>query len=407
MSDIITGLYPSGKGHNTSFNVKSDFIKVFPSSWRGADFKPTEVRDPESGEMTGAYVVEGKKQFNPESALNTEYNITRTAGGIKSFIDYVQAKTLTDAGISKKVYDLKFFIEGYAFEIFNLDLARYEYPDNDLSDTPTKVDNSDLYVGIRVRYLEIGDADLDDTKVLMPYYWTAINTPIPLDATLRDAYLIDATDETSFNSILSELTGGVKIDEIKNHEDTYIFTGLVLSTEPLQDNDNYYSLKLFEKGELCYGNFWPSEVKGGSANGMSTAIGQPGLKADVEHMLAVGHFNETTKAVTSTDQQTIFAVGNGFDADSRRNAFEVSGYTNSAGDFRSTVKAGGVKFTYSNDKEAIERGDIEALHLINERTEILEDGSGIIINRPNGETFKQHPDIGIHSYGNIYLLSKA
>ncbi|MBO5424053.1 MAG: hypothetical protein J6A25_00900 [Lachnospiraceae bacterium] len=406
MSDIVTGLYPSGKGHNTSFNVKSDFIKVFPSSWRGADFKPTEVRDPESGEQTGAYVAEGKKQFNPESVLNTEYNITRTAGGIKSFIDYAQAKTLTDERISKEVYDLKFFIEGYAFEIFNLDLSRYEYPDNDLSKNPIKAEKFDLYAGIRVGDLEIGDADLDDTKVLMPYYWTAINTPIPLDATLRDAYLIDADDETSFNSILSELTGGVKIDDIKNHEDTtYIFTGLVLSTEPLQDNDNYYSLKLFENGELCYGNFWPSEVKGGRSDGKSTVIGKAGLKADVAHMLAVGQFNTTSG--TSATEKTIFAVGNGFDDNSRRNAFEVTGYTDNTGDFKSTVKAGGVKFTYSKDKEAINRGDIEALHLINERTEILEDGSGIIVNRPIGDTFKQHPEIGIHSYGNINLLSKA
>lgn len=406
MSDIVTGLYPSGKGHNTSFNVKSDFIKVFPSSWRGADFKPTEVIDPESGEQTGAYVVEGKKQFNPESVLNTEYNITRTAGGIKSFIDYAQAKTLTDERISKEVYDLKFFIEGYAFEIFNLDLSRYEYPDNDLSKNPIKAEKFDLYAGIRVGDLEIGDADLDDTKVLMPYYWTAINTPIPLDATLRDAYLIDTVDETPFNSILSELTGGVKIDDIKNHEDTtYIFTGLVLSTEPLQDNDNYYSLKLFENGELCYGNFWPSEVKGGRSDGKSTVIGKAGLKADVAHMLAVGQFNTTSG--TDAHEKTIFAVGNGFDDNSRRNAFEVTGYTDNTGDFKSTVKAGGIKFTYSKDKEAINRGDIEALHLINERTEILEDGSGIIVNRPIGDTFKQHPEIGIHSYGNINLLSKA
>lgn len=413
MSEQITGLYPSGAGHHTSFHVKSSNIKVFPSSWRGAEFVPTEVKDPETGLPTGTYVVDNKTQFNPESVLNTEYNITRTAGGLKTFIDSAREKTVE----GKEVWDLKFFVNGYAFEIYNLDLTRH----NDKNDANKTADNTDLnlYAAIRVGDLQIGEADLDDTKVLMPFYWTAISTPIPLDANLQQIYLIDKKAGTSITKLTwkDDFYGGVGLDQFtETNTDLYLFTGLILSTDrtSLLANDNYSILQLFKDGQICHSNFWPSEIKGGRSDGKSTIIGAEGLKADVAHMLAVGQFNETTGVdelgnTPLNVEHTIFAVGNGLNDTNRRNAFEVTGYTNNNNDFSHSAGVGPIKMTYSSEKAQTEpdRGDIEGLHLINNRIEVLADGSGIKINRPIDDEIIQEHDIGIHSYGNINILSKA
>ena len=410
MSDLYTGLYQSGVGdkHKNSFNVQSEFIKVFPSSWRGAQFiaKTTEGT---------TQVVPDKKQFNPEASLNTEYNMTHTAGGIKTFIESITPGKVAVGDTSIEVYNLKFFINGYAFEIYNLNTDLY----NNLGTKITEPLN--LWASIRVGDLKIGSADLDDTKVLMPYYWTAINTPIPLDASLKDAYLIDADTEDTFATVKGELARtttyrGVPLDTLSDGNDLYIFTGLVLTTSaPANNGENFQSIQLFSNGEPCFSNFWPHQVRGGRSDGKSTVIGDESLIAPAPDMLAVGRFNAATYDETpgSTVEQTLFAVGNGIDDATRQNAFEVSGYNTSTA-FSQTVKFGPIEYTHSGTAKNIPtRGDVRGLRYINERTEVLENGSGIVINRPEGDVFIQETDpnavgkIGIHSYGNVNILSKA
>lgn len=394
----FTGLYPTtpDKTSNTEFFVSSECIKVFPSSWRGADFVASDVN--------GVTVVTDRTQFNPESALNTEYNITRTAGGIKTYLEYAQPVVATDGDTSIDCYNLRFFINGYAFEIYNLDTRRFK------SDGTLDTDALNLFAAIRVGDLKIGGADIDDTKVLMPYNWLAIDTPIPLDATLRDAYLIDKKYGSTWSDCQMS-PGGIKTSILETLENDYIFTGLMLSTDPdfkIVADDNYFYIQLFKDGKVYFNNAWPSDVKGGMENGLSTVIGQPGLKADIQHMLAVGRFNETTKAVESTDQQTIFAVGAGDSDTLRRNAFEVLA-TQADPDtttFNQTVKLGGLNVKYNN--ELIDKGGvIENLYTLNDGIEISENGAGIKINRPIGNKIVTENYIGLHSYGNVDVIGLA
>lgn len=383
MSDNIEiTLLPSGVGDKhtnanddtcVSFNVKSDNIKVFPSSWRGVNF----TRDGQGKIIPENAVV----QFNPEATLNTEYNLTHSAGGIKTYIE-----TLDEIDTTNHIFDLDFFLNGYHFEIFSLNL-KYIYSSN-----------LNLWACIRVDDLSIGDADLDDTKVLMPYYWNALNTPIPLDATLQDAYLIDETDK-GFGDILDELQYKNGKDNIvtSSMSTNCIFTGLVLTTEnPEADNSaNIHTIQLFRNGQACYDNFYPRQVRSGRPDGKSTVIGDEGLIASYANMLAVGTFNAEDELTNG--EKPLFVVGNGTDDAQRRNAFEVFGKTEN-GEFSQTVKFGNI--TFKHDSDVIGNvSDMSGLRNINNGIQVTEDGSSITVNRE----CKSNTDIGIHSYGNIDL----
>ena len=383
MSDNIEiTLLPSGVGDkhtNTSndicvsFNVKSDNIKVFPSSWRGVNF----IRDGQGKIIPENAVV----QFNPEATLNTEYNLTHSAGGIKTYIE-----TLDEIDTTNHIFDLDFFLNGYHFEIFSLNL-KYIYSSN-----------LNLWACIRVDDLSIGDADLDDTKVLMPYYWNALNTPIPLDATLQDAYLIDQTDKV-FGDILGELQykndgANIVTADMSNH---CIFTGLVLTTvNPEADNSaNIHTIQLFRNGQACYDNFYPRQVRSGRPDGKSTVIGDEGLIASYANMLAVGAFNAEDELANG--EKPLFVVGNGTDDTQRRNAFEVFGKTEN-GKFSQTVKFGNITFKH-NDTITTNQSDMFGLRNINDGIQVTDDGRSLTVNQNR----ISNTDIGIHSYGNIDL----
>ena len=117
-SNNITGLYPAEYIANDTFCVKSSNIKVFPSSWRGAKLHRTTI-DGKTEILPEASVT----QFNPESALNTEYNITLPAGGIKTYIDQAYSEQHNDITL----YNFKFFIKSVHIIIFQFNGSIYRY----------------------------------------------------------------------------------------------------------------------------------------------------------------------------------------------------------------------------------------------------------------------------------------
>lgn len=402
-SNNITGLYPAEFKPNGTFCAKSSNIKVFPSSWRGAKLHRTTI-DGKTEILPEASVT----QFNPESALNTEYNITLPAGGIKTYIDQAYSEQYNDTTL----YNFKFFINGYAFEVYNLDLrcytnGEYTVPEN-------------LYANIRVGDMAVGSADIDFTKVLMPYNWTAIDTPIPLDASLEDAYLIDQVAITSWSELESKLpAGGVNWDDVGKDKDTYIFTGLVFSTSKLASsnsdtNSTYYSIQLVKNKEICLDKYWPKALSAGDTpTALATKIGQE-LIADTDYMLAVGRFNSTIK---STTEIPLLIVGNGTSGDLRRNAFEVSGSTSpdkvaikqdgsEIAVFTQQIKAGPFEVKYNSDLQAKDKAaQVQGVYTINDNIEIDKDGSYLIINKPNEEgAVISNADIGLKTYGNVKLV---
>jgi hypothetical protein len=404
-SNNITGLYPAEYKANGTFCVKSSNIKVFPSSWRGAKLHRTTI-DGKTEILPEASVT----QFNPESALNTEYNITLPAGGIKTYIDQAYSEQHNDITL----YNFKFFINGYAFEVYNLDLRCYKNGEYTVPEN--------LYANIRVGDMAVGSADIDFTKVLMPYNWTAIDTPIPLDASLEDAYLIDQVDTTSWDEL--ELpNGGVNWDAIDNDndslKDTYIFTGLVFSTSKLAStnsdtNSTYYSIQLVKNAKICLDKYWPKALSAGDTQtALATKIGQD-LIADTDYMLATGRFNSL---ISSETEVPLLVVGNGTSDELRRNAFEVSGSTSpdevaikqdgsEIAVFTQQIKAGPFEVKYNSDLEAKDKAvQVQGVYTINDNVEIAKDGSHIIINKPNEEgVVKSNADIGLKTYGNVKLV---
>jgi hypothetical protein len=401
MADSNTSLYPIKPNTNSEdavgmeFFIKSENVKVFPSAWRGAEFETST----ETTTSENVHIIDNKKQFNPESVLNTEYNITRTAGGLKTFIE---SATKVD-----NLCNFKFFINGYSFEVFNLDLTRY-IPNNEepkISDEPI-----DLFAYIRVGDLKLGSADLDDTKVLMPFSWTAISTPIPLDAKLEDAYLIDATNATQWDK-LSFLYGGINPEKLAEAKDTYVFTGLMFTTDAqanyATEGSNYFKIQLIKNGELCNNNFWPTGIKG-SLDGTAIVIdSEDTLIADVADMLALGKYNTTTNA----DEKTYIAIGNGNSDSKRRNAFEVTAQAADEDIYSHTIHLGKLKVKYDNQLEAEQKGGvITDLYTINNRFEVSSDGTSITLNKPASTIdFENHrnTNMGAHIYGNIDIIGDA
>jgi hypothetical protein len=363
--------------------VKSENIKVFPSSWRGSELI-----------LNGDTLLAGSNlPFNPEATLNTEYNITRTAGAVKTYIDQLLTSKVLNATSTKYIdcYTFKFFINGYAFEILNLNSAG-------LTDS-----DSNLFAYIRIGDMPIGENPIDNTQVLMPFTWTSVDTPVSLDTTLRTAY-----------ELSNKETDNVDSDVI----DSYVFTGLVLSEKPLNEyitaknaESSYYSIQLIKNGKLCYENCWTTEITAGQeTEGKSTLIGEKGLKADVEHMLAVGRFNETTVPATSTSEKTLFVVGNGTDETYRRNVLEVTGSTSP--DFiikndsklpvySQTVKVSEVlEISYDSSAEKDDKGvAITGVDTINTGIEVHPEGTSIIINKDKQDS----ANLGLLAYGDIII----
>jgi hypothetical protein len=233
----------------------------------------------------------------------------------------------------------------------------------------------------------------------MPYYWNALNTPIPLDATLQDAYLIDEITGKSFNDILGELqykNGNANI-VTSSMSANCIFTGLVLTTvNPEADNSaNIHTIQLFRNGQACYDNFYPRQVRSGRPDGKSTVIGDEGLIATHANMLAVGTFNAEDELVNG--EKPLFVVGNGTDDAQRRNAFEVFGKTEN-GEFSQTVKFGNIIFKHDSDVIG-NVSDMSGLRNINDGIQVTDDGCSLTVN----QNCVSNTDIGIHSYGNIDL----
>lgn len=416
MPNTHNGLFPAEfieSDLSNMFHVNSLKIKTYPSSWRGA-----ELRIDQNQILANASVT----QFNPEAALNTEYNLTRTAGAIKNYIE--QASEETRDGT--KYYNFKFFINGYSFEIYDLDVSRYKAAGTLLSatdniDGEVPLFTNDLYAYIRVGDMTVAENDLDFTRILMPFNWTAIDTPIPLDASLDVLYLIDQTDGTSLD-VTKLPYGGLdwsafSDDELKNN---YVFTGLVLTDRPLgsinNDNtkSNYYGIQLIKNGQICRDSHWPAEVTAGDLPaGIATKIGI-GLTADVEHMTAIGQYNTTTNEEDSF--KTILAVGNGKE-DYKQNAFEVSGYVspNEVDEkgtpiFEQKIQAGPFEVNYNNELLNSEKNaEVKGIYTINDNIEIAKDGSHIIINKPfinedNRQEIISNADIGVKAYGNVKLV---
>jgi hypothetical protein len=406
-----------------TFFVDSTHIKVFPSAWRGSELKV----DSEGNLLPS----EKRMPFNPESALHTEYNMTRTAGGVKSYIDKISIEQ--DPADGKYYCSFMFFLNGYAFEIYKVDLTRYlkekqsettftcvEHPFTIVNGNQITFADLDLYAYIRVGDLAVGSNALDSTQVLMPFTWTSLDSPVSLDTTLDNIYLMErSTGISTWNDLVTKgmPCGGINPTELAKCKDTYVFTGLVLSTEPLTNltdaNDathsQYYSIQLLKHGKIFCDNGWPHEVSSGQTeNGTSTLIGESGLKADIPHMLAVGRFNETT--VPDPDnilaEKTLFAVGNGTNYETRRNALEVLGNVTNTTHSHTVKLANSLEITHNNELLAAGKGaKLNNVYEINDKVEVSRDGTKLTVNKPDqAGRFKEESEAGIQAYNNVNIL---
>lgn len=157
-----------------------------------------------------AYPCGSRTYFDPESRLNTEYNIRRSAAlnGFKN--SYVQSIHVKE----KKLIDIKFFVNGYYFEINDLPVA-------DLSVFEKENNNKTLYAKVsladRVLYslfmAQVPDMPNNPSNDKTISYDTAVLTN-------------QVQVETPQLDIIEYLTN----QGSSNKFDTYVFTGLSLST---------------------------------------------------------------------------------------------------------------------------------------------------------------------------------
>lgn len=407
IKDFKTGLYPvSAEAGTTLFYVKSDCIKAYPASWRNVELFQGD------GNTTPEQAL-----FNVEAVLNTEYNITRKAGALRNYLDEFSGSA------DNPIYSFKFFINGYSFEVYNLDLREYTSPLN-------------LYVGIRTISQEIGDTALDVTRVLAPYAAFDVTAPVYLDTQIS-AYYYDAKNEppalklptynkdTYVGSEIMLAKGSAEGDYCFVDTENFLFTGLVFSTQPIDTsafNDQtigsssaFYSMQIIENGEFCTKLMWPN-IKAGSAPGQTSVIlgevAEHSLYAPVDGMVAMGKYNSYSS--TASEEDTILSIGMGNNNANRRNAFEVAGTAEDDNtQFKTQVLSGPFKIEYNDVLKAADKGtEVSGVYTLNTGIEVAEDGSHIIINRPistdlGEEKVVTNTNIGIHAYGNINVIGSS
>jgi len=159
-------------------NLKSTAVKVYPSAFRGPSTGPVK--------------------YNPESRLNTEFNVTNITNRLSSTGNFV----IDDWNEITKV--IRFNIKGYYFEV---DLTEY------LASVPTSLN---VHASIRVEPF-INDED-NNTKY-------------------KALTLVEATTT-------STPTAGAILDIISGSE--YVFKGIDINSSPLS-GDNIYSLLLLSR----------------------------------------------------------------------------------------------------------------------------------------------------------------
>ena len=430
----VTGLYPISPEllanpeqiNKRLFFLKSSNVKVFPSSWRGARLITTG---------DGLTAEQAEAQFDIESALNTEYNITHTAGAIKTCIDEITTRVDIDTG--RTLYSFKFYLNGYLFEITDLDMARCtENPEFGTEDNPDAsqyiIDTTlpeNLYAYIRVGNLindSLYEASIDFTRVLMPFSWTDLTAPTQLDATINTIYSMHTPDWDS--TYARYPLGGIAPEDLGTDvsNDVYLFTGIALTTDPnytAQNNnlavgDNYYCIQLVIDGQLNKTLGFPTNVKAGQAEDKSSiVIGHPGLIAEDSYSVAMGRYNNTTK---TDNEDTLLVIGNGHNNTWRRNVLNITGYVDPVEEvqtiedtyipkYSQTVAIGPLKVKYNSELEANQLGvNMDNLYTLNDGIKLAADGSHIIINMPSDDDLigKDVANAGIHLFGGVNLIGE-
>ena len=437
-----TGLYPIDASDNpTLFYAKSNCIKAYPASWRNI-----ELYADETGKTSDAV-------FDVEAVLHTEYNITRTAGALKHYLDDKD----TDGEGS---YTFKFFLNGYSFEVNNLDVCKKEFDDAkalvqakqaavskaesetdaaaidvakaELAAAEYALENNtgkvNLYVGIRTLAQHVGNSELDVTQVLVPYGDTNIDAPVYLDRKIKNLFSegLPSYNANSNTPIEDDELDANKKKYVYANDENFVFTGLVFSKNPIvlppdmSAENNYYSIQILENGEFCTDLMWPNIKAGQALEQSSVLIGQlepHSLKAPDPGMVAMGQYNSTREP--DSIQRQIVAVGIGNDDDHRRNAFEITGVapetpnSNGTYEFDTHVSSGPFDIHYSNSLESDNKdAEVSGIYSLNTGIELAKDGSKIIINRPVTDADGQskvvtNTEIGLHSYGNINILGSS
>jgi len=160
--------------------LESKFVKVYPSSFRG-NYVIT----------SGAYVGE-QPSFDPESHLNTEFNIINSGTNIKD--TYIKRFKVYNDGS----YDLTCVIGGYYFEFYNLDPTKF------VASTTSGNVTQNIYIRTREVILK---SDTDSTTGL-------------------------ATDSERHTYVLASCDGDTEsLDlELNTEPGTYYFTGAYVGT---------------------------------------------------------------------------------------------------------------------------------------------------------------------------------
>ncbi len=441
-----TGLYPTNRAleEPTLFYAKSNCIKAYPASWRNVEL----YKNDESDDSTT------NKIFDVEAVLNTEYNITRKAGALKHFLDDKD----TDG---RGTYTFKFFLNGYSFEVNNLDLCAKDFDDADanIADKRAALDLAkvsgeasevaaaeadlaeaeaarknvgkvDLYVGIRTLAQQIGSSELDFTQVLVPYGDTTIDAPTYLDRKIANLFeTTEANTSSGYNDSTNTPIGPLanaddpRLAYVYANEENFVFTGLVFSKTPIIDppdvsaENNFYSIQILKDGDFCTDLMWPNIKAGQALDQSSVLLGQTvehSLVAPDYGMVAMGQYNATLPE--EDPNKLLVAVGIGNNNDQRRNAFAISGdasdtpNTDGKYTFDSSISSGPFNIHYSSDLESQDKEtEVSGIYTLNRGIEVAKDGSKIVINRPitdtNGiEKVVSNTEIGVHSYGNINIL---
>ncbi len=421
-----TGLYPvyipvGADAPIEMFYVKSNCIKVYPASWRNADIQADEqaelTSDIEVPKSVSEFSYEDKQIFNIESVLNTEHNITNRPGP-KNFIISCDK---TDTGIYANI---RFFINGYAVEIYNLDLSGIKESNKLNLDDPSTIN---LYASIRTLAQVIGDNELDYTQVLVPYGTTNTEAPIFLDQQVNNYYAGQFPEGGTFNydnldkeiEIGSAFNGGVIT------KDDFLFTGIAFSFDPdvfysapstLGETQSIYTTMQIIKEDSGNREYYAAAVScGNDDNESAVVLGKgEGIISDIENMVAMGAYNTTTYTAANginPGEQTVLSVGAGTRQEPR-NAFEVTAGNiseNSQDYFETNIRSGA--FRVRNASELVGKGsEVSGVYTINRGLKVAEDGSWLEINSPYLTDGNSTPEIvrnsaiGINSYGNINIL---
>jgi hypothetical protein len=449
MANIFkTGLYPvfiqtaDSDSSIKLFYVKSNCIKIYPASWRGGEVQtdtdvipPTDTPEGSIDTTTnGTFESTTKALFNVEAVLNTEFNITNTPGH-KDLITFYEKNSETG------LITIKFFINGYAVELYNLDFSNIP---------GINPDTVNLYASLRTISQTIGedeDGNVDTTQVLAPYADTSVVAPIPLDQHIFSFYVGQAAEGSgsAANSLSNE---DLLKPESPYHYPTYgspfkdndqegiqaaidpstdyLFTGIVFafSMEAFSDAAQqlgsasaasiwYPAIQLINNGKENRDLRLPQIHCGEDGAQTAVVLGDNnGIISPINNMVAIGHFNTVTNIASSNTtpgEYTLLSVGAGADEEHRRNAFEVTADTlidTGTEYFETNIRSG--TFRVKTATNTPHGSEVSGVHTINKGLQLANDGSHLIINAPDKDNnIVKNSNVGLDVYGNMNLIESS